>query len=102
MRELENAIQRALIVCTGESIESWHLGLSSNGWRTPTPGAAEQGMDYASNKQRVVEEFQRQFVHRALANERGNISRAAEACGLTRAALQRIMRTLEIDREDYC
>jgi DNA-binding NtrC family response regulator len=102
VRELENAIQRALIVCNGDMIESWHLGLSSNGWRTPSGTGADTGLDYASNKQRVVEEFQRQFVHRALANERGNISRAAEACGLTRAALQRIMRTLEIDREDYC
>jgi len=101
VRELENAIQRALLVCGGDVIEAWHLGLGSSGWRSPASTGTDTGMDYASNKQRAVEEFQRQFVHRALANERGNISRAAEACGLTRAALQRIMRTLEIDREDY-
>ena len=58
-------------------------------------------MDYAQSKQRVVEEFQRQFVHRALESAKGNISRAADACGMTRAALQRIMRQLDIERDDY-
>ncbi|MAE45479.1 MAG: hypothetical protein CMJ86_01185 [Planctomycetes bacterium] len=102
VRELENAIQRAVIVCTGDVIESWHLGLSRNGWLgTTTAGEAEAGMDYARSKHQVVEEFQRQFVHRALGSAKGNISRAAASCGMTRAALQRIMRQLDIEREDY-
>ncbi len=102
VRELENAIQRAVIVCTGDVIEPWHLGLQGNGWRGSSAGGeAAEDMDYARSKQRVVEEFQRQFVHRALENARGNISRAADTCGMTRAALQRIMRQLGIEREDY-
>ncbi len=107
VRELENAIQRSVIVCAGDVIEAWHLGLQGNGWRsspargTDPAAAGEADMDYARSKQRVVEEFQRQFVHRALESAKGNISRAAEACGMTRAALQRIMRQLGIERESF-
>ena len=105
VRELENAMQRAVIVSTGEVIEAWHLGLRSNGWQgqSPREGSSAGGadMDYARSKQRIVEEFQRQFVHRALEGAKGNISRAATACGLTRVALQRIMRQLGIEREDF-
>jgi two-component system NtrC family response regulator len=105
VRELENAVQRAVIVCTGERVEPWHLGLTDNGWENTSvddgDDDAEADMDYARSKQRVVEDFQRQFVHRALESAKGNISRAADACGMTRAALQRIVRQLEIEREDY-
>ena len=106
VRELENAMQRAVIVCIGDRIEPWHLGLSHSGWRSPAAQAAGSAAqtpdgDYATCKQRAVEEFQREFVHRALEGAGGNVSRAAEACGMTRAALQRIMRQLGIERDDY-
>jgi len=40
-------------------------------------------------------------VQRALERSGGNVSRAAEACGMTRVALQKILRQLEIDRADF-
>jgi DNA-binding NtrC family response regulator len=103
VRELENALQRAVIVCTGDAIEPWHLGLTHSGWSggNPEAGDGDVQQDYASSKQRVLEEFQREFVHRALEDAGGNVSRAATACGMTRAALQRIMRQLGIERADY-
>ena len=102
VRELENAVQRAVIVCTEDVIAPWHLGLTRSGWKDSSPANAEHpDTDYAKSKQRVLEEFQRQFVHRALECAKGNISRAASSCGMTRAALQRIMRQLSIQREDY-
>ncbi|TDJ70960.1 MAG: sigma-54-dependent Fis family transcriptional regulator [Planctomycetota bacterium] len=103
VRELENAIQRAVIVCTGEAIEPWHLALNESGWRSDRSGkrGSDATLDYAAEKQRTLEKFQREFVHRALESASGNVSHAAEACGLTRAALQRIMRQLGIDRERF-
>ncbi|MCP3919268.1 MAG: sigma-54-dependent Fis family transcriptional regulator [bacterium] len=97
VRELENTIQRAVIVCTDGTIEPWHLGLDRGGW---SPSAGEE-VDYSTGKQRAVAAFQSEFVRRALEKAHGNVSHAAEACGLTRAALQRIMRQLGIERETF-
>jgi DNA-binding NtrC family response regulator len=93
VRELENAIQRAVIVATGPRILAHHLGLGERGW-----GTEEQTVPYERAKQLAIERFQREFVERALERSAGNVSRAAEQCGLTRAAFQRIMRDLAIDR----
>ena len=40
-------------------------------------------------------------IERALHQAEGNVTRAAQACGMTRAALQRIMRSLDIERETF-
>jgi len=98
VRELENAMQRAVITCTGDSVEPWHLGLDGGDrWHR----APEPDLDYRAGKQRAVDEFQREFVQRALEKAGGNVSRAAGACGLTRAALQRILRQHGIERTDF-
>ena len=94
VRELENAMMRAAIVCAGDRVHPHHLGLSSGTWQA---GDADDEVDYAAGKHQAIEEFQREFVQRALERSGGNVSRAADRCGLTRAALQRILRQLDID-----
>ena len=98
VRELQNAVQRAVIVCGGPRIAAHHLGLDTRPIR-PEPPADE--LNYLKEKQVAIERFQREFVHRSLETSGGNISQAATQCGLTRAALQRIMRQLNIDRADF-
>jgi DNA-binding NtrC family response regulator len=116
VRELENAIQRAVVVCCGDRILPFHLGLGGGGlggggldggglgdagaWGLPDrAGASDQ--DYARAKQAAVERFQREFVQRALERTAGNVSQAAETCGMTRVALQKILRQLAIDRATF-
>ncbi len=103
VRELENVIQRALITCCGERILPYHLGLDENGWKAVLAQAEadEQDQSYAEAKRRSLESFQREFVSRALEGSQGNVSQAATKCGLTRAAFQKILRQLEIDREAF-
>jgi len=98
VRELENAMQRAVVVCGGDHVLPSHLGLSDDSWSAADehdPG------DYDEEKRRAVERFQREFVERALVASDGNVTHAASRCGLTRAALQRIMRQLDIDRASF-
>ncbi|MGD9899365.1 MAG: sigma-54-dependent transcriptional regulator [Calditrichaceae bacterium] len=98
VRELENTIQRALIVCKGDKILPSHLGLSKseeNGY-----GLFDDTTTYEEGKQKAIEEFQRTYIQNSLMRTKGNISRAADLCGLTRAAFQRIMRKLNIDSSD--
>jgi DNA-binding NtrC family response regulator len=99
-RELENAIQRAVVVCAGDRILPHHLGLGGGSFDTPSPSSAAAS-DYEEAKRRAVERFQREFVQRALEHAGGNVTQAASACGLTRAALQRILRSLAIDRRAF-
>ncbi|MCB1036391.1 MAG: sigma-54-dependent Fis family transcriptional regulator, partial [Acidobacteria bacterium] len=99
VRELENCIQRALILCHGEEIRPLHLGLDEESlpWQQET--ASE--LSYEDGKQRVLDAYRRRTLERALKASEGNVSQAAELCGLTRAAFQRIMRSLDLDRQEY-
>ena len=101
VRELENCMMRAAIVCSGERILPHHLGLTPGAWDGADAPAAPEDVEYAEGKRLAIEGFQREFVQRALESSGGNVSRAAERCGLTRAALQRILRQLEIDAADF-
>ncbi len=111
VRELENVIQRAMIVCCGPRILPFHLGIGVGEEQFPGPGgttipAGDVGADlsdtsYTDAKRDALERFQREFVQRALENTAGNVSRAAATCGITRAALQKIMRQLGIERADF-
>lgn len=92
VRELQNAVQRAVVVAAGDAIEPHHLGLELQGPTIQGPDAPDE--DYNAAKQRVVDAFQNEFVRRALERTGGNVSQAAERCGLTRTALQRIMRRI--------
>ncbi len=94
VRELQNCMYRALITCPGDRVQSHHLGIQSGTWKGPDNGEAS---DYAESKKEALEHFQREFVQRALENSQGNITQAAQSCGMTRAALQRILRQLDID-----
>jgi DNA-binding NtrC family response regulator len=92
VRELENAIQQAVVAAGSGTVLPHHLRLGSDLLRP------EESLTYDEGKQRAVARFQRRFLLAALERSGGNVTRAAEACGLTRAALQRILKDLGIDR----
>ncbi len=100
VRELENCIRRALIRCRGRDIRARHLGLGAESGGEPGDEAPE-GLSYEEGKRRTLEAYRRRIVKRSLRATRGNVSRAAATCGLTRAAFQRIMRSLGIDRRQF-
>ncbi len=97
VRELENTIQRALVIFTGDKILPSHLGLSDDSVLAESL-FSPQLTSYEEGKQQAIETFQRQYVETVLQRADGNISHAAQMCGLTRAALQRIMRKLGLER----
>lgn len=75
VRELAHAVERALILSDGDS-----LGAGDFEFRERRTSVA-QGLN--------LEEHERSLVETALARYEGNISRAADALGITRAALYR-------------
>jgi len=99
VRELENCIQRALVLSQGGEIRTGHLGLNDDQgpWNMVMPAARS----YEEGKQEALKLFKRRFIERALEQAQGNVTHAAEKCGLTRAAFQRIMRSLDLDRTQF-
>ncbi|MDP7236241.1 MAG: sigma-54 dependent transcriptional regulator [Candidatus Latescibacteria bacterium] len=100
VRELENTIYRAVVMCNGDKLLPSHLGFAAS------PSLAETSSEnsgdsasYEASKQKAIDVFQRGFIQNALRQTRGNISKASELSGMTRAAFQRIMRKLEIETE---
>lgn len=109
VRELEHAIEQAVVLAAGEEIEVADLPVGM----TSTPGAAAvadavglSGDDappatFKEAKQRVVSGFERQFIEEALERHGGNISKAAEEMGMYRQHLQGKLSEYEIDAAVY-
>jgi DNA-binding NtrC family response regulator len=77
VRELDHAIEGAVLMCSSSSIRSADLGLA-------TPAARAPRIEDMS-----IEEVETLLIRKALARYGGNVSRAAEALGLSRSALYR-------------
>jgi DNA-binding NtrC family response regulator len=77
VRELDHAVERAVLMTAGPEIKADDLGLLAGGER-------ETRLDDMS-----LEEVECFLIKKALARYDGNVSRAAEALGLSRSALYR-------------
>jgi DNA-binding NtrC family response regulator len=95
VRELEHVVQRALVLATGDgTIRRRDLDLPCR-----APGGGRESFREA--KARMVAEFERRYVERALAAHAGNISRAARAVGKNRRAFFELMRRRGVDAERF-
>ena len=90
IRELENKVQRAVIMATGRSIEPADLELSAVPTDTPLPTLRE-----------ARSEHERKLVIDALARNRGNISRAVQAVGVSRPTFHEMLARHGIDAKAF-
>ena len=81
VRELEHMVERAVLLCRGEEIEPSDFAIT--GARTTAPS-----LDNMSETM-SIDEVERLLIRKVLRRCDGNISQAAEALGLSRAALYR-------------
>jgi DNA-binding NtrC family response regulator len=88
-----------LVLAQGGEILPSHLALGEDA--TPWGMPQEGEFSYEEGKQEALRLFQRRFLEQALRRIEGNVTHAAEKCGLTRAAFQRIMRSLDLDRSRF-
>jgi len=79
IRELDHAVERAVLMSSGNRIGAADLGLRAGSERSPR-------ID-----EMTLEEVEALLVRKALARYDGNVSKAAEALGLSRSALYRRM-----------
>ena len=84
IRELEHTIERAVLMAAGPQIRPDDLGL-----RTRSDGTARL-------EDMTLEEAEKHLIRKALGRCQGNVSRAAEALGLSRSALYRRLQQYDI------
>jgi two-component system nitrogen regulation response regulator NtrX len=92
VRELRNVIERLIIMVAGDTITAHDLSFLAGS--APPPEASETFPSLPLHEAR--EQFERDYILRALASQQGNISRTAEALGVERSNLYRKMRAMGI------
>jgi len=77
VREVDHAVERSVLMATGERVRARDLGLQA----APSAPSSLEDMP--------LEEVERVLIQKALARYGGNVSQAAHALGLSRSALYR-------------
>jgi DNA-binding NtrC family response regulator len=102
VRQLENVIERGVILCQSERIRLEDLMPERTDTRPVSYfNEAIYGLPFKEAKQAVIKAFHQQYIQAVLQQNRGNISRAAEQAGLQRQYLHRIMKHEKIDAEGF-
>ncbi|MCU0840606.1 MAG: sigma-54 dependent transcriptional regulator [Thiobacillaceae bacterium] len=104
IRELENLIYRECLLADGEEIRVRPSAVVQAGERRGRADRRVQawwGLAYKQARSRVLEEFERQYLSRLLAESRGNVTRAALRAGKERRALGKLLKKHGIDRSAY-
>lgn len=99
IRELENAIERAIVLGTGERLPADAL---------PLPLANESAikkiddnLSYQEAKKEILQSFEKRFFSKVLSKARGNVSQAARLAQLDRKNLYQKMKELNLNPKDY-
>ncbi len=92
VRELQNAIKRAVVFSKGEFLTPDDFEISA----PPVPDREEEsetyGSDYKKERKKVMASFNAAYITRLLRRVEGNVTLAAVIAGLERQSLQHLMR----------
>jgi DNA-binding NtrC family response regulator len=102
VRELENIIERGVIFCTSKSLTLKDLHLDPEGESLyPNLNEEAASLSFKDAKEQMISLFHRQYIMSLLHHSGGNISKAAEAAGIQRQYLHRLMKEAGIEAEQF-
>ena len=101
VRELRNVVEQAAVMASGAEIEVSDLRLDAAAGLPAKDRSPEHAATFTDAKKLAVEQFERDYLLRALRQNGGNISRTAEAIGMVRQSLQQKIRELGLRDEDW-
>jgi len=111
VRELEHAIQRAMVLCESQDLTPnlfedgpsnvVALPASAHAEDHPTtPTTFDTGQSYQDAKEAMVREFTVQYLLQRLKEGNGNITRAAELSGMLRPNFKKLMKKYGVEVDD--
>ena len=92
VRELENVLERALMMASGDFIDVNCIEICSE-------SIYARGQPFKEAKQRLIKQFEINYIKALLLTYRGNISHAAKAAGKDRRAFWQLIRKHQIEVE---
>ncbi len=99
VREMQNFMRRLAVFATGQRVDLNMARMA--GGTTPVPDRPTSLPPYKDAKARMVDDFTRAYVRELLATTDGNVSQAARTSGLERVSLQKILKRLGIDADEF-
>ncbi len=101
IRELENVMERACVTCQGATIGPEHLPPEVTHVETnSSPFKIDVSRPLPEALREITTEFEKRYIRKALARTRGNVSRCAKICGLSRRSITSKLSEYGIQRED--
>jgi DNA-binding NtrC family response regulator len=104
VRQLQNFVRRAIIFTGSSEISTRDVALVQGQGQEGLEQDAPAGLDadletepYSRAKERVLQRFSAQYARQLLQRTEGNISQAAKLAGLSRVALQKLLRRTGVD-----
>jgi DNA-binding NtrC family response regulator len=106
VRELENVIERGVIMATSNVLQEEDLAVPDpmlSPQDTPHTLAAEDvfSLPFKEAKDKLLEEFEAEYISKVLARHSGNVSQAARESGVKRQYLHRLMRQKNLDSKAF-
>ena len=100
VRELQNVIERALVLTGDDTIRPEDLPtgiVRTDHAKVGEPPQVHLSLPFKEAKERLIEDFEKRYIIEILKRFHGNISRAAEHCGIDRRSLHRLLVKYHID-----
>jgi DNA-binding NtrC family response regulator len=101
VRELENAVKRAVVMSTGTAITMSDLGWKPQECVAGLPTDDLTTIPYRDAKESVLAQFSTRYLEKALEKSGGNVTQAAHASGMERQSFQQVMRKYSIRSDTF-
>lgn len=102
VRELLNTVRRLAVFSNGKTIDLGLIHLVDDNLESPETGSGPiPGMCYKDAKKEALDLFSRDYLTRLFRQTRGNISETSRLSGLERASIQKIIKRLNLDVDQF-
>ncbi|MCP4023239.1 MAG: sigma-54-dependent Fis family transcriptional regulator [Desulfobacteraceae bacterium] len=104
IRELENVLVQGILYSKNETIELCDIPLKPTPFHNNTLSVKDMdiaALSYKEAKEKMLFEFNHDYIGAKLSTTDGNITQAAKKCGMDRQALQQIMKRYRIDSNEF-